>query len=222
MSRHPPASEDTDGFLKRWSRRKAGAAAPDDAEQQPGPGDDARAPGASGGHGPGGEDVARRAGTNERGAVDAERVKTDEDMPELDSITDASDVSDFLSPGVSEELRNQALRRLFRTSKFNAVDPLDDYNESFRSFELLGDLVTSDMRHRTEMDEQRRREAAESARTSHDAEPTAGESVEETDRAGREPDAVDTADTADTADADEDQPADEADTDSDASSRNTT
>lgn len=216
MSRHPRASEDTDGFLKRWSRRKTGAGARDEAEQQPGSGDDARPTGERGGSSPGGEDAARPAESAEHAAVDPDKVKTDEDMPDLDSITDGSDMSDFFSPGVSEELRNQALRRLFRTSRFNVVDPLDDYNEDFRSFALLGDLVTSDMRHRAEMDEQRRREAAESSGASPDAEPTAAETVEETERADQQPDSVDTAD------ADDEQPADDADTDSsDAPSRNT-
>lgn len=170
MSRRPPANDDTEqSFLKRWSRRKGGSGQAGDT-QQPAPGDEAAPT-------PVGE-----AGAADPATEEAERVKTDEDMPDLDSITDTTDMRDFFSPGVSEKLRNQALRRLFRMSKFNVVDPLDDYNEDFRSFALLGDLVTSDMRHRLDMDEQRRREAGESEDSNPDGEPTADEPVEDTNQ----------------------------------------
>jgi len=143
MSRRPRAEDGTDdGFLTRWSRRKARAdrAEPSDAAEEaaerplaarPAPESESSVPGET---------------------VEAEHVQTDEDMPDLDTIDESTDMSGFFSPGVSEELRNQALRRLFRMAKFNITDGLDDYNEDFRNFAPLGDIVTSDMRHRMEMD----------------------------------------------------------------------
>lgn len=174
MSRHPRGNEDTEpGVLKRWSRRKArsGEAPDTDASQA---GEHQEADAGSGGEAPSLDDRAPDTGT-------AEPVKTDEDMPDLESINDASDMRDFFSPGVSEQLRNQALRRLFRTARFNVIDPLDDYNEDFRNFALLGDLVTSDMRHRMDMDEQRRKEAAEAADASRETEPANAASVEDSE-----------------------------------------
>lgn len=99
-------------------------------------------------------------------AVDAEvgSVLTDADMPAIDSLTEDSDFSGFMSRGVSDELRNLALRKLFRAPAFNIRDGLDEYDEDYTSFEKLGDIVTADMKHRIEMQEQKLREklAAES------------------------------------------------------------
>lgn len=178
MSRRPVGNEDTEqGILKRWSKRKlrSGGAVEDGEparESEPESIPDA-------------DDVV----PPQEGRAPDEPVKTDEDMPDLDSIDEATNMSDFFSPGVSEQLRNQALRRLFRMSKFNVVDGLDDYNENFRNFAPLGDMVTSDMRHRLEMDEQRRQEeSAAAAEAGHDEGGLANQaSPEETDRDDQEP-----------------------------------
>lgn len=192
MSRRPTASDDTEsGFLKRWSRRKAGDDAPDD---------DA-APGGQPGGAAADADERAPSTAGEAGGEQAERVKTDADMPDLDSIDDSSDMSDFLSPGVSEGLRNQALRRLFRSTKFNVIDPLDDYNEDFRSFAALGDIVTSDMRHRTEAEAERRRAAESDAADAAEEESAASARVEDADRGDEEPES----ETAGNADAGHDQ-----------------
>jgi len=164
MSRHPRAGESTEqGFVKRWSRRKARGDAPD-AAAGPASTGEAGPEQEAGGTGDGGvvRDSESRSGR-------AEEIKTDHDMPDLDTIDESSNVSDFLSPGVSEALRNQALRRLFRTARFNVIDPLDDYNEDFRNFQVLGDLVTSDMRHRIELEKERAQEADNAASTEEQA-----------------------------------------------------
>ena len=101
-------------------------------------------------------------------AAEAEKVPSDEDMPPLDSLDEDSDYSGFLSPGVSEALRRRALRKLFMSAVFNIPDGLDDYDDDFTSFQALGDVVTSDMRHQAEMEAER----AKQART--DAEPASG------------------------------------------------
>ena len=61
----------------------------------------------------------------------------DADMPPLDSLGPESDYSGFLSPGVSEELRRLALRKLFHSPLFNVTDGLDDYDDDFTSFAVL-------------------------------------------------------------------------------------
>ncbi|MCY4051656.1 MAG: DUF3306 domain-containing protein [Gammaproteobacteria bacterium] len=81
------------------------------------------------------------------------QVLTDEDMPPIESLDENSDYSLFMSKGVSENLRRMALRKLFSQGVFNIRDGLDDYDDDFTTFESLGDLVTSDMKHREEMKE---------------------------------------------------------------------
>ncbi len=106
-------------FLKRWSRRKL------DTETE--------------------DDTACLAEIDQ--AQEAQ-LPCDEDMPQLDALTEDSDYSGFLSPNVSESLRRLALRKLFHSPVFNVCDGLDDYDDDFRSFTTLGDLVTAEMRRR--------------------------------------------------------------------------
>jgi hypothetical protein len=89
---------------------------------------------------------------------------TDADMPALRSIGDDDDYSGFMSPGVSEALRNKALRQLFMSAQFNVLDGLNDYDDDFTTFEALGDIVTSDMRHRVEMEAEQAARDAEQRR----------------------------------------------------------
>ena len=91
-------------------------------------------------------------------SADDQKQLGDEDMPDIESLDENSDYSGFLSPGVSDELRRLALRKLFRSQVFNVRDGLDDYDDDFRSFTALGDLITSDMKHQMELAEERKRE----------------------------------------------------------------
>lgn len=87
-------------------------------------------------------------------------VLTDEDMPPVDSLTPDSDYTGFLSPGVSEDLRRLALRKLFHGPEFNVIDGLDDYDGDYTNFAKLGDVITSEMRHRMEIEARRKLEQA--------------------------------------------------------------
>jgi hypothetical protein len=82
----------------------------------------------------------------------------DEDMPPLESLNESSDYTGFLSPKVSESLRKLALRKLFHGSDFNLCDGLDDYDDDFTTFQALGDVITADLRHQMELEEQRKAE----------------------------------------------------------------
>ena len=93
-------------------------------------------------------------------------VLTDEDMEPVEELTEDSDFSKFMSPGVSDELRNLALRKMFHAPIFNIRDGLDEYDGDYTSFEKLGDIVTADMRHQMELEankklEQEAKEIAE-------------------------------------------------------------
>ncbi len=135
MVKHPRAVDETDTneeFLQRWSRRKTTAMEnAQDAE----------------------------AAQEKEPAVPASEPelppKTDADMPPVESIDESTDMREFFSPEVSEKLRRVALRKLFHLPQFNIVDGLDDYDDDFTTFEALGEIVTADMRHQMELEQER-------------------------------------------------------------------
>jgi len=145
-----------ESVLSRWSRRKL------EAEQLAPLSGEAVSTGADG-------NLAMPA-TEGVDAVE-KPVLTDADMPAIESLSEDSDFSGFMSSGVSDELRNLALRKLFKAPVFNIRDGLDEYDEDYTYFEKLGDIVTCDMKHHIEMQEQKLREAqaAEAAGAEDDA-----------------------------------------------------
>lgn len=88
-----------------------------------------------------------------------EPVLTDADMPAIETLHEDSDFSGFMSIGVSDELRNLALKKLFKAAVFNVRDGLDEYDEDYTSFESLGDIITCDMKHQIEMEAKKKLEA---------------------------------------------------------------
>lgn len=134
-----------EGLLSRWSRRKLEARERTPAESNL-------------------PEVEERADLPVAAAeVESveEPVLTDEDMPPIDSLTEDSDYSMFMSSGVSDKLRNLALRKMFHVPAFNIRDGLDEYDEDYTFFEPLGNIVTCDMKHQIEMLEKKKQEAAE-------------------------------------------------------------
>jgi hypothetical protein len=91
---------------------------------------------------------------------------------------------DFFSPEVSEQLRRVALRKLFHLPQFNIVDGLDDYDDDYTTFEALGEIVTADMRHQMELEQEQlassqAEDVAEADIDESDALTPAGESEED-------------------------------------------
>lgn len=148
---HSDRSADTEqrseeDFLQRWSRRKLRAR---EGLQPPGVGVDPPA------------DVP---------AEQRPAPLTDADMPSIDDLTEDSDVGGFFSPGVSDKLRQLALKKVFALPVYNLRDGLDDYDDDYTSFEPLGDTVTADMRHRLEREAaERERKALEQQRAQSEA-----------------------------------------------------
>ena len=127
-----PVRQDADEyFTDRWSRRKLAA--------HRGESLDGTLP------------AAHAAGSAQQEASTVVNVApaqqlTDADMPPLDSLDADSDFSLFMAPGVSEQLRTLALRKLFHLPAFNVTDGLNDYDEDFTQFAGLGDVVTQEMK----------------------------------------------------------------------------
>lgn len=166
--RHPSVTEsgDDDTFLSRWARRKrvARSGADPDAPRADAPV----------------EEETRVASVPDVGegstAVDASQPPEpgDEDMPSVDSIDENTDMSGFFSPRVSQAVKKAALRKFFHSPAFNVVDGLDDYADDFTSFAALGDIITSDMRGKMELEAERAKERlAEAGRAGEQAPATA-------------------------------------------------
>jgi hypothetical protein len=154
-----------ESILRRWSRRKQEAAQETRAAEQAAP-----------------IDIEDSLGTAVPIETEAESspALTDADMPPIESLDEDSDYSAFMSEGVSDELRNLALRKLFKAPVFNIRDGLDEYDEDYTYFEKLGDIVTCDMKHHIEMKEQKEREAlAREAEEIADEDLDSMESIEE-------------------------------------------
>lgn len=139
MVKRPPSTEagtePEESFLTRWSRRKTQARDGSIGLETP--------------------ISEASAGPAPAPATQNAPVLTDADLPPLDSLDQDSDFSAFLSPGVSEALRQRALRKLFTSAKFQIRDGLDDYDEDYRSFESLGETITASMRHRARLEAER-------------------------------------------------------------------
>ena len=127
-------TQDEEGFISRWSRRKHVAKTGTTDKPLEGSRDDLL--------------VEEELIVESSGIVAAEEdFPTDSDMPPVESLDEDSDYSGFMSPKVSDELRNLALRKLFLGGSFSSRDGLDDYDDDFTSFEKLGDIITAEMRY---------------------------------------------------------------------------
>jgi hypothetical protein len=130
-----PKTESEEGLLRQWSRRKHEARkhADEIAPEAPAPAVEPSAPA---------------------------KVLTDADMPPLESLGENSDYSFFMSPGVSEALRRQALRRLFMLPSINQRCPLDSEYHDCHGFVPLGNIITHEMREELEREAQKLKQAA--------------------------------------------------------------
>jgi len=145
--------DEQEGFLTRWSRRKAQALRGEELPEPEADEVEAAAQAA--------ETVSESPPEAGEAADAAEAAATGEtpdvlpELPPLDSLGADSDYSAFLGKGVPADLRQQALRKLFHSDKFNIRDGLDDYDLDFSNPEPLGDIITAEMRYRIERELER-------------------------------------------------------------------
>ena len=116
-----------EGFLQRWSRRKAEART---EPKTPEPAEDAA---------PEREQVPRAADPQDpagssgvRAADDADGAVDREALPDIDTLTYESDFTPFMRKGVPAELRKRALQRLWRSNPTLAnLDGLVEYGDDY-------------------------------------------------------------------------------------------
>ena len=138
-----------DNFLRRWARRKH------EARQAPSPAPAESPPAAESG-------VRQPQG-------DPPKVLTDADMPPVESLDERSDFSLFMSPGVSEALRRQALNKLFCLPEINQRCPLDGEWFDGDGSVPLGSVITHEMRDEMERAAQKLKESAQNGLREADA-----------------------------------------------------
>lgn len=110
-----------EGFLSRWSRRKAAQAPSEPAPQSvPAPSPLAAAPQAEG------------AAVSTTPTEPSSPPPTLEDVKRLTPST--SDFSRFVAPDVDESVKRAALKTLFSDPHFNRMDGLDVYIEDYTQF----------------------------------------------------------------------------------------
>jgi hypothetical protein len=141
-------SDGGEGFLARWSRRKAGAARGEpEREQKPGEAatEADRTPAAKTAAGTPLVEAARRtpatgavAGAAPLGVTPAASVARDapaaEPLPTLADVARLgrdSDYSPFVRAGVDPAVKNAALKKLFTDPHFNIMDGLDIYIDDY-------------------------------------------------------------------------------------------
>ena len=115
-------------FLQRWARRKAEATAPDEKP--------AEAP------------VETASLDNPPPAPLHDETETAEidpaTLPDIDSLTEASDFSVFMQDGVPEALRTRALRRLWQVDPtFAHIDGLVEYGDDFTDVGVAAGAVST-------------------------------------------------------------------------------
>lgn len=166
MGRENKPEQDTadhrEDFLERWSRRKL------DSQR-----DDQAAPAGESGSATSVAPVAD----------EPEKVLTDADMPPIETLGEDSDYSPFLSPGVSDDLRQQAMRKLFTQPDFNITDGLNDYDEDYTQFAGLGSVITHEMKRmlQRELEKDKTLPATETEPTAGPQSPEAVVDINETD-----------------------------------------
>ncbi len=122
------AVDDKQSFFSRWSQRKAEQR---ETEFTTDEADDA---------------IEAADSTIDDVDENEEIILTDEDMPDIESLDQNSDYGQFFSTGVSDELRDLALQKLFRLPEFNLRDGLNDYDDDFSKMPALAEAVVSKLR----------------------------------------------------------------------------
>ena len=124
-----------DGFLQRWSKRKASLGAPvPDAPSKSGVGQLPVAPPVDGGvlKPPNPAPTARADAPDKALPGDAHTAATPApSLADTEALTPASDFRPFMGQGVAPEVKNAAMKKLFADPHFNVMDRMDIYIDDY-------------------------------------------------------------------------------------------
>ncbi len=127
------AMAEDETFLERWSRRKRTDGSEPDAEKQGLAPDEAEATdGAASGQGPDAE-----SGEAAEGPAPWQDI-------EIDKLDHESDFSAFMQEGVPDDVRKEALDKLWTTDPMaNITDGLNDYDEDYSKWGMVKEVIKS-------------------------------------------------------------------------------
>lgn len=146
----PAQLDEASTFLTRWSRRKRGLEAEEPAAKTPAEESLEWEEGEERALQPAEAAAAVEANPAEADPIDPRTGKrlselTDEDMPDIDSLTEQSDLSVFMAKQVSSALRMRALSKVFMSPKYNVYCLCAEYAEDYTNFSSLGSIVPHDL-----------------------------------------------------------------------------
>jgi hypothetical protein len=123
---------DAESFFSRWSRRKAQADPENEMTQQPAP--------------------ARQSDVRPSEQADKDTASAAEQQPpptleDVAALTPASDYSRFVAPGVDDNIKRSALKKLFSDPHYNMMDGLDIYIEDYNKFEPISPHLLAGLKH---------------------------------------------------------------------------
>jgi len=129
-------SEADDSFLSRWSRRKVQGRS---GQAEPAASEPAQAPAVPAAVAPAVERLPSTPapsamGTDDRSARPQAVASPAEPLPTMEDVaalTNQSDFSRFVRPGVDSGVRNAAMKKLFSDPHFNVMDGLDTYIDDY-------------------------------------------------------------------------------------------
>jgi hypothetical protein len=115
--------------LKRWSQRKLAASRASSAPAEPSVAPSVATP-----------PVVERQATTPAVELPAE-------LPPVESLTPDSDFTPFLRPGIDEDVKRGALKKLFSDPRFNVMDGLDVYVDDYSKPDPLPAAVAATLAH---------------------------------------------------------------------------
>ena len=137
-----------EGFFARWSRRKAGVAAPvDERNEAPAAAASAMPSSAVSSTNVAAPDIVRSEPVP---AADSAPQPPAPTLADVAALTRESDFTRFMAPGVDRSVRDAAMKKLFSDPHFNVMDGLDVYIDDYSKpdplpLEMLKKLRQSEM-----------------------------------------------------------------------------
>ncbi len=125
-------NEDPSGFLSRWSRRKADVRegkALEEPKLEP----------LNGGVAP-----ATQSGKTRESPVEAAPISAPT-LADVQQLTPESNFSDYMAQGVTPEVKNAAMKKLFTDPHFNVMDRMDVYIDDYSQPDPLPEAMLRQM-----------------------------------------------------------------------------
>ncbi|HYU68370.1 MAG TPA: DUF3306 domain-containing protein [Burkholderiales bacterium] len=168
-------ADDDGNFVSRWSRRKIEARKTEEKPAEPKPSPQPAPP-------------AAPAVSNAGAAAAPPDTSAPRELPPLESLKGlASEYTEFLKPGVDENLRRSALKRLFSDPHFENFERFEAYCEDFTQGEPISLAMLKTLEHAKGLlfgDEEKKKDAHAAAET-----PAAGPPPETAEKPGARGDA---------------------------------